>query len=179
GRDGLAASTAVAGDTARRLVGPVGGNLISIGAMLSILGFVNVVILTNSRIPFAMARDGLFLQAAARVHPRFATPHIAIVIMVVWALVLLFGTRGDLGALLSGVVFADWIFFGLGGATVFMLRRARPDAERPYRAWGYPLVPGLFVLAAMIGVFSAFVSALKTSLLGTGLLLAGVVVYFA
>ena len=123
GRDGLAASAAVAADTAVRLVGPIGGTLITIGAMLSILGFVNVVLLGNSRIPFAMARDGAFLAAAGRIHPRYGTPHVAIGIMVVWSLVLLFGTRGDLGALLSGVVFADWIFFGLGGASVFVLRR--------------------------------------------------------
>jgi APA family basic amino acid/polyamine antiporter len=174
GRDGLAASSAVAGDTARRLVGPIGGNLISIGAMLSILGFVNVALLGNARIPFAMARDGLFLPAAGRVHPRFATPHVAIAIMVVWALLLLFATRGNLGALLSGVVFADWIFFGLGGASVFVLRRSMPNASRPYRAWGYPVVPGLFVLAAVIGVTSAYVAAPKTSLLGTALLAAGV-----
>ena len=177
GRDGLAASSAVAADTAVRLVGPIGGTLITIGAMLSILGFVNVVLLGNSRMPFAMARDGLFLTAAGRIHPRFGTPHVAIGIMVAWSLVLLWGTRGDLGALLSGVVFADWIFFGLGGASVFVLRKTRPDASRPYRSLGYPVLPALFVLAAAIGIISAFVAAPKTSLFGTGLLAAGVVVY--
>ena len=177
GRDGLAASSAVAADTAVRLVGPAGGTLITIGAMLSILGFVNVVLLGNSRMPFAMARDGLFLAAAGRIHPRFGTPHVAIGIMVAWSLVLLFGTRGDLGALLSGVVFADWIFFGLGGASVFVLRKTRPDAARPYRSLGYPVLPALFVLAAAIGIISAFVAAPKTSLFGTALLVAGIVVY--
>ncbi len=177
GRDGQAASTAVAADTAARLIGPVGGSLISLGAMLSILGFVNVAIMGNTRIPYAMARDGLFVQAAGRLHRRFATPHISIVIIVVWTLVLLFGTRGNLGALLSGVVFADWISFGLAGASVFVLRRTMPTAPRPYRAWGYPFVPGLFVLSAMIGVTSAYVASPRTSLLGTGLLVAGVAAY--
>ena len=177
GRDGLAASAAVAADTAVRLVGPVGGTLITIGAMLSILGFVNVVLLGNSRMPFAMARDGAFLAAAGRVHPRYGTPHVAIGIMVVWSLVLLFGTRGDLGALLSGVVFADWIFFGLGGASVFVLRRKRPDAERPYKAFGYPVLPALFVVASAVGIVSAFVAAPRTSAFGTALLLVGVVVF--
>lgn len=178
GRDGLAASAAVAADTAVRLVGAEGGALITIGAMLSILGFVNVVLLGNSRIPFAMARDGLFLAAAGRIHPRFGTPHVAIAIMVAWSLVLLFGTRGDLGALLSGVVFADWIFFGLGGASVLVLRRTRPNAERPYRSLGYPVLPALFVVAAAVGIVSAVVAAPKTSLFGTALLLAGVVVFY-
>jgi len=97
--------------------------------------------------------------------------------MVAWSLVLLFGTRGDLGALLSGVVFADWIFFGLGGASVFVLRRKRPDAVRPYRSLGYPVLPALFVVAAAVGIVSAFVAAPRTSLFGTGLLAAGAVVY--
>jgi APA family basic amino acid/polyamine antiporter len=177
GRDGLAASSAVAADTAVRLIGPAGGTLITIGAMLSILGFVNVVLLGNSRMPYAMARDGMFLSAAGKIHPRFGTPHVAIAIMVVWSLILLFGTKGDLGDLLSGVVFADWIFFGLGGASVFVLRRTRPDAVRPYRSLGYPVLPALFVVAAAVGIVSSFVAALKMSLFGTGLLAAGVVVH--
>ena len=177
GRDGLAASSAVAADTAVRLIGPTGGTLITVGAMLSILGFVNVVLLGNSRMPYAMARDGMFLAAAGKIHPRFGTPHVAIAIMVAWSLILLFGTQGDLGALLSGVVFADWIFFGLGGASVFVLRRSRPELARPYKALGYPVLPALFVLAAAIGIVSSYVAAPKMSLFGTALLLTGAVVH--
>lgn len=177
GRDGLAASTAVAADTAVRLVGDIGGLLITLGAMLSILGFVNVALLGNSRIPFAMAQDGMFLAAAGTVHPRFGTPHVAIAIMVAWSVALLGGTRGDLGALLSGVVFADWIFFGLGGASVFVLRKTMPDAPRPYRALGYPVMPALFVAAAAAGVVSAWVSAPRSSAFGSVLLVAGVLAY--
>ena len=179
GRDGLAASSAVAADTATRLVGSTGATFISVAAMLSILGFVNVVILATPRIFFAMAKDGVFLQAAARVHPKFGSPHISVVIMGAWAIALLWLTRGDIGALLSGVVFADWIFFGLGAASVFALRRSRPDVARPYRAWGYPIVPGFFVVAAVIGIVAAYVAAPRTSLLGTGILAAGVIVYLA
>ncbi len=177
GRDGLAASSAVAADTATRLVGATGATFITVAAMLSILGFVNVVILASPRVFFAMARDGVFLQVAARVHPRFGSPHISILIMGGWAIALLVITRGEIGALLSGVVFADWIFFGLGAASVFALRRSRPDAPRPYRAWGYPVVPALFVVAAVLGIVSAYVSSFRTSLLGTGILLLGVVVF--
>ena len=179
GRDGLAASSAVAADTATRLVGPTGATLITVSAMLSILGFVNVVILATPRIFFAMARDGVFLQAAARVHPRYGSPYISVIIMGVWAIALVLITKGTIGALLSGVVFADWIFFGLGAASVFALRRSRPDAARPYRAWGYPIVPGFFVVAAMIGIVSAYVADLRTSMLGTAILVVGVVVYFS
>jgi APA family basic amino acid/polyamine antiporter len=87
-------------------------------------------------------------------------------------------TRGRIGDLLSGVVFADWIFFGLGAASVFMLRRSRPDAPRPYRAFGYPIIPGFFVVAAIFGIVSAYVASLRTSLLGTGILLVGVAVFY-
>ena len=177
GRDGLAASAAVAADAAARLVGPAGATAITVAAMLSILGFVNVVILATPRVFFAMARDGLFLPAAARVHPRWRSPHVAIATMGAWAILLLLVSRGDVGMLLGAVVFADWIFFGLGAASVFVLRRTRPYEDRPYRAVGYPVVPAFFVLAAAVGVISAIVSARATSLLGMGLLLAGTLVY--
>jgi APA family basic amino acid/polyamine antiporter len=177
GRDGLAASTAVAADTATRMFGAGGATFISLAAMVSIFGFVNVTILANSRIVYAMARDGLFLPAAARVHPRFGSPHVAIGVMAAWSIALLLLARGDVGTLLSGVVFADWIFFGLGGASVFALRRVRPDAPRPYRTAGYPVVPALFVLAAVLGIVSSFYKSLRMSLLGTLLLVLGVAVY--
>jgi APA family basic amino acid/polyamine antiporter len=179
GRDGVAASTAVASDTAVRLFGMAGARAVAVGVMLSILGFANVAILSNSRIVFAMARHGLFLASAAKVHPRFGSPHVAIVVMGLIALALLALTRGDLGQLLSAVVFADWVFFGLGAASVFALRRKWPDAPRPYRALGYPAVPAFFVLAAVAGIVSSFVAAPWTSLLGAGLLAVGVGVYGA
>jgi basic amino acid/polyamine antiporter, APA family len=146
--------------------------------MVSILGFVNVTILANSRIVFAMSRDGLFLSAAGRVHPRYGSPHIAIAVMAIWSLALLFLSGGDIGALLSGVVFADWIFFGLGAGSVFVLRRSMPDAPRPYRVPGYPLLPVFFVLAAVAGIASSFYKSLRMSLLGSAILLVGVAIYY-
>jgi APA family basic amino acid/polyamine antiporter len=177
GRDGLAASTAVAADTATRMFGTSGATFIALAAMVSIFGFVNVTILANSRIVYAMARDGLFLDAAARVHPRFGSPHVAIVVMAVWSIALLLLSGGNLGTLLSGVVFADWIFFGLGAASVFALRRSMPNAIRPYRALGYPVVPAFFVLAAVAGIASSFYKSLRMSLLGSALVALGIVVF--
>lgn len=178
GRDGLAASTAVAADTATRMFGPTGATFIAVAAMVSIFGFVNVTILANSRIVYAMARDGLFLDAAARVHPRFGSPHVAILVMAGWSITLILLTAGDIGTLLSGVVFADWIFFGLGAASVFALRRTMPHAPRPYRTLGYPVVPAFFVLAAVAGITSSFYKSLRMSLLGSAILLAGVLVFY-
>jgi len=177
GRDGLAASTAVAADTAQHYVGAWGARAITIAAMLSIFGFVNVALLTNARVLFALGADGAFLPAAGRVHPRFGSPHIALLMIGVWSLVLLFGTGGKIGTLLDGVVFADWIFFGLGAASVFALRKSRPELPRPYKVLGYPLLPGFFVLCAAAGVVSAFVAHVSMSLIGTGMLAVGALVY--
>lgn len=178
GRDGLAASRAVAADTASAMVGPTGATVIVVAAMLSILGFVNVVILASPRIFYAMARDGVFFEKVASIHPRYGSPHVAVLLMGGWAIVLLLLTGGEIGALLSGVVFADWIFFGLGAASVFVLRRTRPDADRPYAATGYPVVPAFFVAAAIVGIVSSFVATPKASLLGVALLVAGTIVYW-
>ena len=177
GRDGLALSTAVAADTASRLIGPAGATAITVAAMLSIFGFVNVALLTNARVLFALGQDGAFLPSAGKVHPRFGSPHIALVMLGGWSLVLLFATQGTIGTLLSGVVFADWVFFGLGAASVFVLRRTRPGMHRPYRVPGYPWLPAFFVLSAAVGIVSAYVSALRMSLVGTGMLAAGALVY--
>ena len=145
--------------------------------MLSIFGFVNVALLTNARVLYALGQDGAFLPSAGKVHPRFGSPHIALVMLGGWSLVLLVATRGTIGTLLSGVVFADWIFFGLGAASVFVLRRTRPDLHRPYRVPGYPWLPAFFVLSAVVGIVSAYVSALKMSLVGTAMVAAGAVLY--
>lgn len=177
GRDGLAASNAAAADTAARLVGEGGARFITAGAMISIFGFVNVALLTNARVLFALGRDGALLGMAARVHRRFGSPHVALLMLGGWSLVLLFATQGSLGALLSGVVFADWVFFGLAAAAVFRLRALRPGAARPYRVVGYPWLPAAFVACAVAGVVSAWISAPTMSLAGTGMLAAGALLY--
>ncbi|MEK7239998.1 MAG: amino acid permease [Gemmatimonadota bacterium] len=178
GRDGLAASAAPAADTAARLAGAGAATAMTVAAMLSILGFVSVALLTNARMVFALGADTPLLRAAARVHPRFGSPHVALTVLGAWSLTLLFATRGNIGTLLSGVVFADWIFFSLGAACVFRLRRTRPGAERPYHALGYPWLPAFFVLAGVVGIVSAYASALKMSLFGTALLGVGALVWW-
>jgi APA family basic amino acid/polyamine antiporter len=174
GRDGLAVSAGMAADTAARIAGDGGAVAVTVAVMVSIFGFLNVVILATPRMFFAMAQDGVFFAGAARVHPRWGSPHWSIAILCGWSIALLLITRGEIGALLSGVVFADWIFFGLGAASVFVLRRRLPGAERPYRVPGYPVLPGFFVLAAGAGVVSAVLAAPRMSALGLLLLAVGV-----
>jgi APA family basic amino acid/polyamine antiporter len=177
GRDGMAASNSVAADTAIRMVGSLGGTLITIAAMVSILGLVNVVLLATPRIFYAMAREGLFYPAAARIHPRFGTPHISIAMLGLWSVALLLLAQSRLDWLLNGEVFADWIFFGLSAASVFVFRRTMPGQPRPYRAWGYPFVPLFFVAASVVAVGSAVVSAPIPSAFGAFSALVGVIVY--
>jgi APA family basic amino acid/polyamine antiporter len=177
GRDGLAASAAPAAETAARVGGAAAATAITVAAMLSILGFVNVALLTNARVVFALGADVPALGAAGRVHSRYGSPWVALLMLGGWSLALLLATRGSIGTLLGGVVFADWIFFALGAASVFRLRALRPDAARPYRALGYPWLPAFFVVAGLVGIVSAYVSELRMSLFGTALLGLGAMVW--
>jgi APA family basic amino acid/polyamine antiporter len=177
GRNGLAASSTVAADAMERLLGPAAARAVTVGVMLSIFGFVNVALLANARVLFALGRDGTLFAFAGRAHPRFGSPHVALVVLGGWSLALLLGTGGSLGALLSGVVFADWVFFGLAAAAVLKLRATRPGQERPYRVAAYPWLPLGFVLCAAAGVLSAWVSAPGMSLAGTAMLAAGAALY--
>jgi basic amino acid/polyamine antiporter, APA family len=177
GRDGLAMSAAPAADTAGRMLGPSGATLMTLAVTVSILGFIAVALMAQSRIAFAMARDGLLVSAVGRVHPRFGTPYLAILIMGSWAVLLLLITRGRMGGLLTANVFPSWIFQGLAAASVIVLRRREPALTRPYRVVGYPVVPLAFIAAAIVGVISAFVSAPAMSGVGMALLAAGAIVY--
>jgi len=141
-------STLVAADAAQLLVGRVGVTLVSLAVMISTLGAVASVMLTSPRIFFAMASDGLFFKGLARVHPRFGTPSRAIVLTATMA--ILFVLFLDFDRLSDTFVLATWPFYALAAAAVFTLRRRRPDARRPVRAWGYPVVPLAFVATALL-----------------------------
>jgi APA family basic amino acid/polyamine antiporter len=179
GREGLAATPTPAADAVRRIFGPGADRLIAAAIAVSTFGFLDLTLLAPTRISYAMARDGLFFPALARLHPRFQTPVLAIVLQAGWAAVLLLtGTYGDL---VDSVVFADWIFFVLTVAGLFVLRRrdaAGGSASAPgFRASGYPVLPALFVAAAALVVWSAIRSNPTRSALGAGLLAAGIPVY--
>jgi len=180
GAPGLAVSQTPAADTMARLVGPAGAQLISAGIAVSTFGFLNLVILVSPRVYQAMAADGAFIPALARLHPRYRTPAAAIVFQAAWAVVLTLS--GSYGALLDWVVFGDWIFFGLAAATLFVYRRrerggVEAGVHHGYRALGYPVTPALFIAAAGFVVVSSVLSNPTNALYGTLLLLAGVPVF--
>ena len=171
---GLAASPAPASDTMRSVVGEGGARFIAAGIVVSTFGILNLFILAAPRVYQAMAADGLFFRSVAELHPRFRTPHRALVLQAAWAGTLtLTGTYGEL---LDWTVFGDWIFFGAVAATLFVYRRrdrAGPSGGT-FRIPLHPLVPGLFVAAALAVVASSVASNPLNALYGTLLIGAGV-----
>jgi len=171
---GLASSHAPAADVMGAFAGDAGRRLIAGGIAVSTFGFLNLVILVTPRVYQAMARDGLFFARFASLHSRTRAPVAAIGAQGVWAIVLL--VSGSYGQLLDWVTFADWIFFGVTAATLFVYRRRATDA--PYRAPFYPWTVLLFVLACVYVVGGAIVSNPGNAARGALVLALGVPVYF-
>ncbi len=180
GPRGLAATATPAADAARLLFGPAADRLIAASIAISAFGFLDLTLLAQTRIYYAMGRDGLFFRGLADLHPRFQTPMAAIALQAAWGVLLVL--TGTYGELVDSVVFGDWIFFGLTVFGVILLRRRRPLAEREpgsFRTPGYPWLPVLFLLASALAVGSAIRTNPRRSAVGAGLLLVGVPVFHA
>ncbi len=126
--------------------------------------------------PYAAARDGLFFRAAARVHPAFRTPGISILMLTGWSSVLVMS--GKYEELFDFVIFGSWILYAMATASVFVLRRKRPDLPRPYRTFGYPVVPLLFLAGAALLEVSTLWTKPRESIAGIILILMGLPFYF-
>jgi len=172
----VARSTSVAAEAVGTLVTPAAGRLIALAILVSIFSAANGLVLSAPRVFFAMARDGVFFQRLAEVHPRFRTPAFAIVAGAGWAAVL--AASGTFEQLLTYVVFVGWMFYGLGGLSLFYYRRAQPRATRPFRVPGYPLTPTLFVLSAAAIVVNTLATQRTQSLIGLAVVAAGLPAYF-
>ncbi len=172
----IAASRLVAADAASVFMGPAGGGIVSAAVLVSTFGTVNGMVLSGPRVTYAMARDGVFFNRLADVHPRFRTPHVSILVQAVWACLLTLSGRFD--QLFTYVIFAAWIFYGLTASAVFVLRRKRPEAARPVRTWGYPVVPAAFILVAAALVVNTLISDPRDSLMGLCIVCLGLPVYF-
>lgn len=142
----VAASERVAADAVAAVLGPVAAKLIAATIVISMFSASISSTLTCSRVFYAMARDGVFFEKLAQVHPRFGTP--AWSVAANCALGALFAATGSFGALITYVVFVAWLFYGWGAVSVYVLRRRFPDAARPFRVPGYPLTPAFFALSA-------------------------------
>ncbi len=195
GRAGLAATATPAADTVSALLGHGGDRFIAAAIAISTFGFLDLAILAPTRVYYAMAADRLFLPSVARLHPRFGTPSVAIMLQSTWSVVLalplswralfLHGQvaweqAGAYARLLDYVVFADWIFFGLTAASLFIFRWRVPVATRgnTFRVPGYPLLPAVFVLVAIVVVFSVVSSSPEQAARGAVLLALGIPVFY-
>ncbi len=176
GTEGVAGSDRVAAEAVGAIVGPGAAKLIAAAILVSIFSATNGLTITAPRVYYAMARDGLFLQKLAEVHPRYGTPAVSIIAGTLWAMVL--AVSGTFEQLLTYVVFVGWIFYALGAACVFVLRRTRPLAERPFRVPGYPWTPLLFILAAAALVVNTIATQPGRAAVGIAVVLLGIPVYF-
>ncbi len=175
--DAIAASQRPASEAIALVLGHVGAGIVSAGMALSMLVALNGTIMSGARIPYAVARDGYFFSALAEVHPRFRTPSVAIIVQAVLAILLLL-VGGNFRQLFSLTIFAEWLFYMIAGSTIFVFRHREPDAPRPYRVWGYPAVPALFVAASAVLLYYTFTDNLRNSALGCLVILAGVPVFY-
>lgn len=172
----IAASERVGADAAGRALGPLGASLVAFTVLLSIIGSANGWTLTSPRLYFAQARDGLFPRAFASIHPRYQTPHFAILLFGAWsALLVLTGTYETLA---SYAMFAAWVFYGLTAAGLLVLRRRYPGRPRPYSMWGYPVTLVLFLAVAVGFIINTLIATPGPALMATLIMAAGVPVYF-
>jgi APA family basic amino acid/polyamine antiporter len=172
----LPASSSVATEVLKRFLGPLAVSMTAVALMVSSFGALHSTVLANSRIPFAMARDGLFFRALVRLSPRSNVPVRAILAQAAWASVL--AVSGSYDTLTDSVIFASWLFYGLTTASVFVFRKKMPDAPRPYRALGYPVVPMIFVLVTAALLLITFVASPRQAFQGVAVLVAGLPFYW-
>ena len=157
-------------------LGSVGGRFVSVAFMLSALGALNGSILSNARVPYAMARDGLFFRRLGQLSSRSRVPVWSIVTQGIWASVL--AVSGTFDQLTDYVIFASWIFYGLTTSSIFVLRRKMPEVPRPYRTVGYPVVPAGFVLVAAWLTINTLQTSPVESVSGLVLIALGLPFYF-
>lgn len=161
---------------ADRLFGPAAGDLLGIMTIISIAASISAMIFAGPRVYYAMARDGAFLPVAARVHPKYRTPAAAIIAQGIWSCLLVL--TGGFAQLIEYTGFAVILFAGVAGVSLFVLRRRYPDEPRPFRAWGYPLAPALFVGASALIVMNAVWRSPGPATAGVLVILAGLPLYW-
>jgi APA family basic amino acid/polyamine antiporter len=173
---GMMGETARIGEAAAAaLFGPSAARLVSAAVLVSTFGCISATILYSARIYLPMAQDGVFFRSFARIHPRYRTPNMSILAQGAWAILLTFS--GSYDQLYTYVVFAVVLFHAATAAGVFVLRRTQPTTPRPYRTWGYPLVPAIFIAACVALVANTLIEKPRESLVGLGLLLLGLPAY--
>lgn len=172
----IPASSSVGTEVLRRFLGPMAVTVLAGMLMLSAFGSQQASALAGARISYAMSRDGLFFRGLSELSPRTRVPVRAILAQAAWATVL--ALSGTYDTLTDAAMFGAWLFYGLAVSTVFVFRRTAPQAERPYRCFGYPVVPAVFLLLAGAVILNTFIATPRQAILGAGLMLLGLPFYF-
>ncbi len=172
----VAQSHRVAADVMSSIYGNAAASAVTVAVLISIFAALNGSILSGSRVPYAMARDGLFFRAAAIVHPKYKTPGNSMILLCAWSCVVVLS--GWFDDLYNFVIFGSWILYLLTAISVFVLRRKSPDMARPYRVIGYPFVPVLFIGMAALLLLSTLHTRPRESLMGLALMALGIPFYF-
>ena len=176
GFDQMIGSELVMADAASKFIGGKGAAIVTIIILISLIGANNGFILTSARINYAMARDNRFFKQAAIIHPKFQSPANALIIQCIWACILTFS--GTFNQLITYIIFASWIFYGMSAGAVIILRKKKPDMERPYQIPFYPWIPIIFILFAIFLTVNTILEAPRDAAIGTGLILAGLPLYY-
>ena len=175
--EAVAAAERPASLATQMVAGSFGAGLVTAGMALSMFVTMNGQILAGARIPFAAAQDGYFFPRLADVHPRFHTPTMALLFQSGLTILLIL-VGGSFQQLFSLAIFAEWIFYMIAASSIFVFRHCEPETPRSYRAWGYPVVPGLFIVASAILLYYSFTENLRNSIWGLLVILAGVPVFY-
>ncbi len=184
--EAMAHSSFIASDAAQVALGAVGGALISLLVIISVVGAANGNILSTARVSFAMAKEKRFFRWTSFIHPTYKTPANAILLHSAWSSLLVLS--GSFDMLTDMLIFVSWLFYGLSALGVFVLRFKMPHAPRPYKVWGYPVVPAVFVLFTLFFVVFTLINDIQNyaaertpvinSLLGLLLVVTGIPFYF-
>jgi APA family basic amino acid/polyamine antiporter len=172
----MSGSPRIAAEVAQTVLGPVGASLVVIGIMCSTFGTTNGMLLGGPRSIYAAGADGAFSKSFGKVHPQYRSPYIAIISLGIWGSLLTFS--GTYDQITSYVVFGSWAFYALTAVSVITLRRKMPNADRPYKAWGYPYATLLFVSIAAWFIYNTLVEDTRNAVIGIVLLLVSLPFYY-
>ena len=176
GFTGMNGSDLVVSDSASVFLGNKGAAIVTLIILISLIGANNGFVLTSARINYAMAKDKLFFHQASQIHPRFKSPANALIIQCVWACLLTF--TGTFNQLITYIIFASWIFYGMSAGAVIILRNKKPDMERPYKTPVYPWIPIIFILFAIFLTINSIMEAPRDAAIGAGIILVGLPMYY-
>ena len=176
GFDKMIGSELVMSDAASIFLGSQGGAIITVIILISLIGANNGFILTSARINYAMAKNKLFFKQAASIHPKYKSPSNALIIQCVWACILTF--TGTFNQLITYIIFASWIFYGMSAGAVIILRIKNPELNRPYKTPLYPWIPIIFILFAIFLTINTIMEAPRDAGIGALLILAGLPFYY-